>query len=108
MVRSGNFTCLKLLELPLNCPPWLEKSLNFTCFKLLELPLNCPSWLEKILNFTCLKLSELHNFQGFQGVVFKEFQGCNQVAGFFRVFFQGQSSFRVFQGFRGRWPPWIT
>ena len=36
--------------------------------------LNCPSWLEKILNFTCLKLSELHNFQAFQGVVFKYIQ----------------------------------
>ena len=53
---GAKFICLKLVKMPLNCPPWLEKTLKFICLKWVKMPLNCPTWLEKILKFICLKL----------------------------------------------------
>ena len=49
-----------LIEMHLNCPPWLEKILKCTELKWLEMHFNCPPWLEKILKCTGLKWLEMH------------------------------------------------
>ena len=57
-------TCLKWLQMPTNCPPWLEKMLKFTSLKWLQMLSNCPPWLENFLSQIATKSPKLSNMVG--------------------------------------------